>query len=120
MRGKLILDRLLCRSAPPPPATCPLFVPVAEAEGGTLRQKLASCTTRMGGACPACHAFIDPMGFALENYDGAGLWRDKDNKLPVDATGTMPDTDVPFNGADELSEAIARTSASPPAWPSKC
>ena len=61
----------------------------------------------MGNACAACHAFIDPMGFALEHYDGAGLWRDKDGGLPVDATGAMPDTGVPFDGAGELSAAIA-------------
>jgi hypothetical protein len=47
------------------------------------------------------------MGFALENYDGVGLWRDMDNGQPVDATGTMPETGVAFNGAAELSAAIA-------------
>ena len=62
----------------------------------------------MGGACLACHAVIDPMGFALENYDGIGQWRDKDNTFDIDASGTMPDTGVPFNGAAELSEAIAK------------
>ena len=39
------------------------------------------------------------MGFALEHYDGAGLWRDQDNNLPVDATGTMPGTGEKFDGA---------------------
>ena len=79
----------------------------AEVEGGTLRQKLERVHHSMGGACAACHAFIDPMGFALEHYDGAGLWRDRDGGLPVDASGTMPDTGLPFDGADELSAAIA-------------
>jgi hypothetical protein len=107
IRGKFILDRLLCVKVPLPPANVPLFIPGAEATG-TLRQKLTKLHHGMGGSCAACHALIDPMGFALENYDGAGLWRDKDNNLPVDATGTMPGTGVPFNGAEELSQAIAK------------
>jgi hypothetical protein len=105
-RGKWILERLLCRKPPPPPPNVPGFQP-AQVAGGTLRQKLERTHHAMGGTCAACHAFIDPMGFALEHYDGAGLWRDQDGGLPIDASGAMPDTDVPFDGAGELSAAIA-------------
>jgi hypothetical protein len=107
VRGKFILDRLLCVRVPPPPANIPAFVPAAEPTG-TLRQKLIKTHHESGGACAGCHAIIDPPGFALEHYDGAGLWRDQDNGLPVDATGILPGTDVPFDGAAELSQAIAR------------
>jgi hypothetical protein len=107
VRGKFILDRLLCVRVPPPPGNIPAFVPAAEPEG-TLRQKLIEMHHGAGGACAGCHAIIDPPGFALEHYDGAGLWRDQDNGLPVDATGALPGSGVPFDGAGELSQAIAR------------
>ncbi|HET6282014.1 MAG TPA: DUF1592 domain-containing protein [Polyangia bacterium] len=105
-RGKWILERLLCRKPPPPPPNIPAFEPT-QVQGGTLRQKLEKTHHMMGSICAGCHTFIDPMGFALENYDGAGLWRDKDNGLDIDATGSMPETGVKFNGAAELSAAIA-------------
>jgi hypothetical protein len=100
------LDRLLCRKPPPPPPDIPAFDPNVSSEG-TLRQKLETLHQGAAASCAACHALIDPMGFALENYDGVGLWRDTDNGQAVDATGTMPETAVPFNGAAELSVAIA-------------
>jgi hypothetical protein len=105
-RGKWILDRLLCRKPPPPPPDVPAFDPNVSSDG-TLRQKLESLHQGAASSCAACHALIDPMGFALENYDGVGLWRDLDNGQPVDASGTMPETGVSFNGAAELSAAIA-------------
>jgi hypothetical protein len=107
VRGKFILERLLCSPPPPPPANVPPFKPSDEPTG-TLRQKLVKAHHMMGGSCAGCHAIIDPMGFALENYDGIGLWRDKDNGLDVDATGEIPGTGVKFNGAGELSDAIAK------------
>jgi hypothetical protein len=61
----------------------------------------------MGASCNGCHSVIDPLGFGLEHYDGVGLWRDKDNNLPVDSTGVMPGTGAKFDGAAELSAAIA-------------
>ena len=106
-RGKFILDKLLCVRVPPPPGNVPAFVPSAEPTG-TLRQKLEKLHVGLGAACAGCHAIIDPPGFALEHYDGAGLWRDMDNGLPVDATGTVPGTDTKFNGAAELSKEIAK------------
>jgi hypothetical protein len=106
-RGKWILERILCRHPPPPPAMVPSFQPGMIAEG-TLRQKLERTHVSMGASCNGCHAFIDPMGFALEHYDGAGLWRDQDNKLPIDATGTLPETGERFDGAAQLSELLAK------------
>jgi hypothetical protein len=105
-RGKWILDRLLCRKPPPPPPDVPAFDPNVSSDG-TLRQKLETLHQGAASSCAACHALIDPMGFALENYDGVGQWRDMDNGQPVDASGAMPETGVAFNGAAELSVAIA-------------
>ncbi len=106
-RGVWILERLLCLHPPAPPAMIPAFQPNKITEG-TLRQKLEKTHSGMGSSCMGCHAFIDPMGFALENFDGAGLWRDTDNNLPVDATGLMPGTGEKFNGAEDLSELLAK------------
>ena len=105
-RGKWILDRLLCESPPPPPGMIPAFEP-GKITNGTLRQKLESSHVS-ATTCKTCHAFIDPIGFALENYDGAGVWRTMDNNLAVDASGELPGTGVKFNGAAEMSEAIAK------------
>jgi hypothetical protein len=106
-RGKWILERLLCEHPPPPPAMVPSFQPNMVQEG-TLRQKMEKLHVSMGASCNGCHSFIDPVGFALEHYDGAGLWRDKDNNLPVDATGKMPGTGEKLDGAAQLSELIAK------------
>lgn len=104
-RGKWILDRLLCDPPPPPPATVPALDPNVPFEG-TLRQRLDQLHKKAGATCAACHTITDPMGFALENYDAIGMWRDQDAGYPIDATGTMPGTGVPFNGAAEVTQAI--------------
>ena len=46
---------------------------------------------RANPTCAACHARMDPIGFALENYDGVGRWRDEDAGAPIDASGRLPD-----------------------------
>src|SRR5687767_9876814 len=110
-RGKWIMDRLLCTSPPPPPGNIPAFEPGQLTEG-TLRQKLEKAHSS-GATCMACHAAIDPIGYPLENYDAVGLWRDMDNKLPVDASGSLPGTTVTFIGAAEMSAAIAKDARFP-------
>jgi hypothetical protein len=104
-RGKWILDRLLCDPPLPPPANVPALDPSVPFEG-SLRQRLDQLHKKAGPACAGCHAVTDPMGFALENYDAIGLWRDMDGAYPIDASGTMPGSGVPFNGAAEVTQAI--------------
>jgi hypothetical protein len=111
-RGKWILEKLLCIVPPPAPADIPAFDP-KQVTTGTLRQKLESVHQKLGTACNSCHAIIDPMGFALEHYDAAGLWRDTEDGLKIDASGKMPGTDVPFDGAAQLTEAIANDARFP-------
>jgi hypothetical protein len=53
----------------------------------TLRQQFAE--HRSNASCAGCHAFLDPMGFAFENYDAIGRWRDQEKKLPIDASGSL-------------------------------
>jgi hypothetical protein len=52
-----------------------------------------------------CHDRIDPPGFALENFDAVGRWRDLESEQPVDASGTLPDG-AHFNGVNELEQAL--------------
>jgi hypothetical protein len=105
VRGKWILSRLLCDPPPPPPGIIPALETEAPFEG-TLRQRLDQLHKSKGPSCAGCHAIIDPMGFALENYDAVGQWRDMDGKYPVDATGTMPGTGVAFTGAADVTKLI--------------
>ena len=106
-RGKWVRDHLLCRPPPPPPGNIPNFEP-GKLAAGTLREKLEKLHETRGPVCASCHALIDPAGFAFEHYDGIGAWRDTDNGLPIDATGKLPDTDAPFDGAGELAAAVER------------
>ena len=101
-RGKWILDNLL--NAPPPPA--PPDVPDLEKEQlhGTLRERMEQ--HRQNPACAACHQMMDPLGFALENYDAVGRWRDHEGGEPVDASGVLPDG-TQFRGVWELRDLLA-------------
>jgi hypothetical protein len=88
LRGKYLLETVL--NAPPPPA--PPDVPALNEEAvGTstsLRQQMEK--HRTDALCASCHARMDPLGFALENYDAIGKWRTQDGKFPVDPSGTFP------------------------------
>ncbi len=101
-RGKWILDNLL--NTPPPPA--PPNVPELEKGRlvGTLRQRMEQ--HRENPACAACHNMMDPLGFALENFDGVGMWRKRDGRDEVDASGKMPDG-TEFNGVADLRNLLA-------------
>ncbi len=74
LRGAFLLDRVLGTPVPPPPANVPAVEP--DIRGATtIRAQLAQ--HRSLGACASCHAKMDPVGFALENYDVTGRWRDR-------------------------------------------
>ena len=103
LRGKWILENLL--NAPPPPA--PPGVPALEAtkvaDGASLRVQLEE--HRKNPTCASCHARMDPLGFGLENFDAVGKWRKMDGKVPVDASGSLPDGKT-FVGADGLRTVL--------------
>jgi hypothetical protein len=61
---------------------------------------------RANAVCASCHSRMDPLGFALENYDGVGRWRDKDAGSRIDASGQFPDG-TRFVGPEELKKALA-------------
>ncbi|HEY3841473.1 MAG TPA: DUF1592 domain-containing protein [Bryobacteraceae bacterium] len=126
LRGKWIMERILGEEIPPPPV-----VPAVEPDirgAVTIRQQLEK--HRSNASCATCHSRMDPPGFALENFDVMGAWRDRyrgvdETKpaeaekgigkngqpfvfhyaLPVDATGVLPDG-RPFSGVKYLKKLL--------------
>lgn len=103
LRGKWILETLLCTAPPPPPSDVPTQLD-ASAGPLTLRQQLER--HRASPVCAGCHDLIDPLGFGLEGFDATGRYRTIDGGHPVDATGTLPDGRR-FSGAGELAAILA-------------
>jgi hypothetical protein len=103
-RGKYVMDVLL---GTPPPSPPPVIPPLKEAaDSGTLmsvRQRMEE--HRSNAVCAACHKMMDPIGFALENYDGVGVWRTKDSGIPIDSSGKMFDG-AKLDGPASLRRAI--------------
>ena len=88
LRGKYLLENILGAPPPPAPADVPALDETAVGTTQSLRQQME--THRANAVCASCHARMDVLGFALENYDAIGHWRTEDGKFPVDATGTFP------------------------------
>jgi len=87
-RGKWILENIFNETVPPPPpGVPPLMIDDGVELKGTVRQIFEQ--HRADPKCAQCHAKMDPYGFALENYDGFGAWRDQDNHEPIDASGQI-------------------------------
>lgn len=103
-RGKWILENLLGSPPPPPPPDIPDLKPKG-GDGRLLSMREQLDMHRANAICASCHARMDPIGFALENYDGVGKWRSKDAGLPIDASGKLPDGKV-FNGPAELKKVL--------------
>jgi hypothetical protein len=103
-RGKWILEQILgSPTPPPPPGNDNLKEGKSGAGGETLRQRTEA--HRSDPACAGCHSRMDPLGFALENYDAVGAWREKDAKLPIDASASLPDG-TSFRGIEGLKRAL--------------
>jgi hypothetical protein len=103
-RGKWILENLL-GSPPPPPPPVPDLVTHAQ-DGHKLTMREAMEMHRANAVCQSCHARMDPIGFSLENYDGVGKWRDKDDGSPIDASGKLP-TGTKFEGPAGLKHLLS-------------
>ena len=86
LRGKWVLENLLGMPPPAPPPDVPPFPEADEAsEPRSIRERLER--HRQNAVCASCHAQVDPLGFALEHFDGIGGWRDTEAGRPVDASG---------------------------------
>ncbi len=89
-RGNWILKNLVGTPPPPPPPNVPaLGEKKTTTESLSVRERLAM--HRANPACASCHNLMDPVGFALENYDALGRMRTLEDGQPINATGTMPD-----------------------------
>ena len=89
LRGKWILENLLNAPPPPPPANVPALEEQHLGKTMSLREQLEK--HRANPTCASCHSRLDPLGFALENFDAIGRWREKDGTLPIDTAGSLPD-----------------------------
>jgi hypothetical protein len=103
LRGKWVLDAVLGTPPLPPPPNVPALEEHAGAQPKTMRERLAQ--HRENPVCAGCHSRIDPLGFALENYDALGQWRTQDAGKPIDNTGELPDG-TRFEGPDELRTVL--------------
>lgn len=103
LRGFVVRRSLLCQTIPLPSQDVRTNIPDADpASPTTLRQRLS--LHRQSPACASCHEQMDPIGFALENFDPGGGWRATDNGLPIDASGDLDG--VPFSGPRGLATAL--------------
>ncbi len=103
IRGHWVLKNLIGAPPAPPPADVPALKDNTVAASLSVRDRLAE--HRANQACAGCHNLMDPVGFAMENYDAVGRWRDREGELPIDATGFLADGQ-PFTGVSGLEQQI--------------
>jgi hypothetical protein len=106
IRGKWLLENFLGTPPPPPPPNVPsLKDQTGSADILTMRQRMEE--HRRNPACAGCHSRMDPLGFALENFDGIGNWRTAEGNTPIDASGVLPEG-TRFNGPAELRNILLK------------
>ncbi len=103
LRGTWILENIFGAPPPSPPPNVPALDNPVSAKL-PMRERLSA--HRDNPACASCHMTIDPVGFALENYDALGRWRDYIDGRPVDATGGLPGTPQTDRGVAGLEDAL--------------
>ena len=106
IRGKWLMQTILGMGPPPPPADVPAL---PERGGGSVPVSVRARLEqhRENPVCAACHAPMDPLGFALENFDGIGMWRATEEGTAIDASGVTPDG-ARFEGPRELRDVLLR------------
>jgi hypothetical protein len=109
LRGAWIMERILGTPPAIPPPNVPDLKDAVKGKAATVREQTE--IHRRNKACASCHAVMDPLGFALENFDTVGAYRSVDptSRLPIDSTGTMPDG-TRMNGPADLHKALAARS----------
>lgn len=104
-RGSFVVQKLLCQPIPLPTGDVSEQVtPPDPYAAPTARERFTAHSTQP--VCRGCHLNMDPVGFALENFDPVGQWRDQENGVTIDVTGESPLLGT-FNGAVELGRAVA-------------
>ncbi len=115
-RGKYVMEVLLGTPPPNAPPNVPALKENSDARTGQVLSKPLSVRERMeqhrsDAACASCHKMMDPIGFALENFDAVGVWRTNDGVLKIDSTGKMFDG-AKLDGPVSLRQAILNHSDS--------
>ena len=101
--GKFIREQLLCQEVPMPPSNVDTSIPEPSATARTLRERVAVHLENPG--CAGCHLITDPIGLALENFDGLGQFRLVENGADIDPSGDFDG--LPFTDAWELAGLLA-------------
>lgn len=109
LRGKALREIMLCQKVSPPPGEVNFTVvqDTSNPRYRTARDRLAAHASNP--VCAGCHKITDPMGLALENFDGAGGYRTSENGAPLDTAGVLDG--VKFTNAAELGAAVAQNPA---------
>ena len=108
LRGKYVLSNLLGAPPPPPPPNIPALVTEEADSGKRLSMRESMAQHRTNPVCANCHARMDPIGFALDNFDAVGRWRTADESgAPIDGAGVFPDG-TKFDGIAGLRELLLR------------
>jgi hypothetical protein len=103
-RGKWLLENVLGAPPPPPPADVPALQENASGRAPrSVRERMEQ--HRSNPTCATCHKVMDPLGFALENFDGIGRWRSAEEGRPIDPTGVLADG-ATVDGPGSLREAL--------------
>jgi hypothetical protein len=104
LRGKWMLENILGSPPPPPPPNVPSLRNDEDVLKLSMRQRMD--LHRTDPVCASCHKIMDPLGFALENFDAIGRWRtDNLDRTSIDVSGKLPNG-TEFNGAVELREIV--------------
>jgi hypothetical protein len=114
LRGLFVDQSILCKTIPPPPPGVPPLPPTL-GPNTTLRQQLTA--HRAAPQCASCHQNMDPIGFGMEDFNTAGLYRTTDNGQPIDSTGTLDG--VSFDGIAQLGTALRKDALSAPCFVTK-
>jgi hypothetical protein len=104
LRGKWLLEMILGTPPPPPPPDVPPLKEKGESDHPTsVRERLEQ--HRQNPACASCHVRMDPLGFALENFDAIGKWREAEDGVPINASAGLPDG-TKFQGVSGLRKLL--------------
>ena len=113
VRGNGIQLNLLCALPLSPPPGVDLSIPMAPANEGPKTTRTLFEQRTQAPSCIGCHQSLNGFGFGLEHYNAAGIFRETEQGLPIDAKGELVGTDVdgPYQGTVELSRALAKSRA---------
>jgi hypothetical protein len=109
LRGSFVLNRLLCRNLalPTDPEVLAMVQVPDDTTGATARERFSKHSSQT--VCRSCHQYLDPIGFALENFDPIGQYRTEENGVTIDTSGMMPGADEPITNAVDLARYLAES-----------